>query len=196
MQPGTGPGLWRGRGGGGRECRALPGPGVVSGGGVWESGCGRFPAGLAEGQRGKEACGTRQRGRRGECRGQAKARGCRHVLPKPPEPGHRGQGLCPGDGVQTRPLPTQPLKRPAGGERPESLPSPPPAPAVRAAGASRPARARRGAETRWVGCRPEVVDLKSQARTVCTLIQRVTPDILCPSGMICLRLEKLQFKES
>lgn len=41
---------------------------------------------------------------------QVKVRGRQHVLAKPPESGHRGQGLRPGDGVQTRPLPTQPLK--------------------------------------------------------------------------------------
>lgn len=45
-------------GGGGRGgCRALPGPGVVSGGGVWEPGSWRFPAGLGGGQTSKERSG-------------------------------------------------------------------------------------------------------------------------------------------
>lgn len=60
-------------------------------------------------------------GRLGECTGLINAPCRQHVLPKPPEPGHRGQGLRPGDGVQTQPLPTQPLQRPAGGENPASL---------------------------------------------------------------------------
>lgn len=68
VRPAWGPGLARragplaGAGGwsGGRACRALPGPGVVSGGGVWEPGRGRFPAGLAGGSRGTEAYETRQ----------------------------------------------------------------------------------------------------------------------------------------
>lgn len=95
---------------------------------------------------------------------QVKVRGRQHVLAKPPESGHRGQGLRPGDGVQTRPLPTQPLQRPAGGET--RVPAFP-APAALAVSAPRPRpRARRGAETPRFGYKPVVVDFKSEARTV------------------------------
>lgn len=85
-------------------------PGVVSGGGVWEPGSGRFPAGLAGRRRGTERTSQGRDRRFGKRTEQAKAQSRQHVLSKPPEPGHRGQGLCPGDGVQTRPLPTQPVQ--------------------------------------------------------------------------------------
>ena len=135
-------------GGGEGGCRALPSPGVVSGGGVWEPGCGRFPAGLAGGRRGTEADEIGHSWRLRELTEQVKARGRQHVLPKPPEPGHRGQGLRPGDGVQTRPLPTQPLQRPARGEtRVPASPFPRLLqPGLPWAPRPRP-RARRGAET-------------------------------------------------
>ena len=161
LAPRTGPSGWAFGGGGGGGCRALPGPGVVSGGGVWEPGCGisAGPAGWrASRDAGAEAAGTaaaQETGRAGE------ARGRRHVLAKPPEPGHRGQGLRPGDGVQTRPLPTQPLQRPARGEtrvpRP-AVPAPAPPPPRR--------HPRRGAQMQRCGAaRPVAADFRSEART-------------------------------
>lgn len=54
-------------------------------------------------------------------------------------------------------------------------------------------RARRGAETQLAASKPAIVDLKSQAQTIGTLLGPVPPQTLPDSvGMICLCPDKLQ----